>query len=199
MHDVVLDSVFDVACAVLADKQPLRVSLILGEKEFSFSFAKEPALSVSLVLDLDPSRSGNDVFLGDAELLDLAQGGAIVVSAPRPSVAKPNGRKNRQVRFGRTSVSCTDPDENVFRARFGVLREDVEITVFVEGACIQQLILEITSIPATVFFHELAVRKFSLLVLVQSLQVRVSRSGVQIKAILLHVLAVIAFIARKSK
>src|SRR5260370_29263034 len=151
MHDVVLDSVFDVACAVLADKQPLRVSLILGEKEFSFSFAEEPALSVSLVLDLGHSRSGNAVFLGNAELLDLAQGGAIVVSAPRPSVTEPNGRKNRQVRFGWTSVSCTDPDENVFRARLCILSENVKIAVAVEGSCIDQLILEITSIPAAVF------------------------------------------------
>src|SRR5260370_41728476 len=147
MHDVVLDSVFDVACAVLADKQPLRVSLILGEKKFRFSFAEEPALSVSLVLDLDHCRSGNAVFLGNAELLDLAQGGAIVVSAPRPSVAEPDGRKNRQVRFGWTSVSCTDPDENVFRARLCILSENVKIAVVVENACVEQFILEITSVP----------------------------------------------------
>jgi hypothetical protein len=57
MNDVVVDSVFDVGCAILPCKQLPGVRFILGEEKFRFSFAEEPALSMGLVLDLDDCRS----------------------------------------------------------------------------------------------------------------------------------------------
>jgi len=57
MHDVVVDSVLDVGCAILPCKQLPGVRFILGEEKFRLSFAEEPALSMGLVLDLDDSRS----------------------------------------------------------------------------------------------------------------------------------------------
>jgi hypothetical protein len=55
MHDVIVDSIFNVGCAILASKQLPDVRFILGKKEFRFSFAKEPALSMGFVLDFDYS------------------------------------------------------------------------------------------------------------------------------------------------
>jgi hypothetical protein len=57
----------------------------------------------------------------------------------------------------------------------------------------------ISPIPAAVFFDEFAVRKPTLGILVQSLHVRVRRSRIQIEVILLHILTMVAFIARKAK
>jgi hypothetical protein len=53
--NIFVDAVLDVRCTILPAKQLSSVRLILGEKKFRFSFAEEPALSVSLVLDLDHS------------------------------------------------------------------------------------------------------------------------------------------------
>src|SRR6266403_2141112 len=50
-----------------------------------------------------------------------------------------------------------------------------------------------------VFFDEFSVWKFELGILVLSLHVRVRRSRIEIEVILLHVLAMISFIARKTK
>jgi hypothetical protein len=57
MNDVVVDSVFDVGCAILPPKQLSGVRFILGKEKFRLSFAEEPALSMGLVLNLDDSQS----------------------------------------------------------------------------------------------------------------------------------------------
>ena len=72
MNDVVVDSVLDVRCAILASKQLPGVRFILREEKFRFSFTEEPALSVGFVLYLDDSRSRYAVLLGNVELLDRA-------------------------------------------------------------------------------------------------------------------------------
>src|SRR5260221_1124198 len=153
MHDVVVDSVFNVRCAIVAANELSGLRVSLGEEKVRLSFAEEPALYVGLVIDLDYSRSRDAVFLENAELLDGAQRRAIVVSAPRPCVAEPNGRKKREVCFGWTSVGCGDLDQDVFGARLGVLGGDVEIAGFGEGPRVQQLILAIRAIPAAAFFR----------------------------------------------
>jgi hypothetical protein len=51
LHHAIVDSVFDVASAVLATKELLGVCFIFGEEEFGFPLANEPASSVSFVLD----------------------------------------------------------------------------------------------------------------------------------------------------
>ena len=45
MHDVVVDAVFDVRSAVLDTKQPLRIGLVLGEKQFWRAFTMQPAVA----------------------------------------------------------------------------------------------------------------------------------------------------------
>ena len=72
MNNVVVDSIFNVGCAILAAKQLPGVRFILGEEKFGLSFAEEPALSMGLVLYLDDSRTRYAVLLGNAELLDRA-------------------------------------------------------------------------------------------------------------------------------
>ena len=47
-----------------------------------------------------------------------------------------------------TSIGHADLDQDIFRALFGVFDEDVKVTVVVEDACVQQLILELISAPA---------------------------------------------------
>src|SRR6266478_9540457 len=107
------------------------------------------------------------------------------------------GRSDRSASAG--PVGYGDLDQDVFGARLGVLDEHIEIAVFGEGTGVQQLILEISAIPAAVFFDDFSVRKFKLGILVESLHVRVRGSRIEIEIILLHVLAMISFIARKAK
>src|SRR5262249_30539941 len=72
MHDIIVDSIFDVGCAILASKQLPGVGFILSKKKLRFSFAEEPAFSMGLVLYFDYSRSRYAVFLGNAESWDRA-------------------------------------------------------------------------------------------------------------------------------
>src|SRR6516164_4404338 len=165
MNDVVVDAVLDVGCAVLDTKELRSICLILGEQKFRFPFAKEPARPVRLMLDCNYSTPRFAIFVRNAEPVDCAQNGAIIVSAPRPCVAEPYGRKNGQVGFAWPSVRHGELDSDAFGACFGVFGGDIKIPVFVKDAGVEQLILEICSAPAWVFFHELAVRELSLRVL----------------------------------
>lgn len=148
-----------------------------------------PVVAMKVLMKIDEVAPVCIVLKFIEPAINLAHCGSIVVSAPRPRIAEPNGRKNRKVCSGWTSLGCDDPDQDVFGTALCIL---CEITVLVKSASVEQLILEIRSVPAAVFFHQPAVRKLSLWILVQSLHVGVRGSRIQIEVIFLDVLAVIS-------
>src|SRR5215467_145633 len=86
-----------------------------------------------------------------------------------------------------------DADQQVLRIGLGVLYKDVEISVVIEYASVDQFILELFPRPAPIRFNQIPIRKFALRVLIEILHVRVCRSTVQVKVIFLHIFTVIAF------
>ena len=78
---------------------------------------------------------------------------------------------------------------------FRVLHEHVEIAVPIEDARVDQLKLRVRLGPPAVFLDQARVGKFRLRIFVQHLHVGVRRRGVEIEVILLHVFAVVAFVA----
>src|SRR5215470_13514188 len=62
---------------------------------------------------------------------------------PRPGVAKPNGWNEMDGSRFRSVIVRGDTNEDVFRGRFGVLDDDIKITVFVETTRIEELKLRI--------------------------------------------------------
>src|SRR4029079_18720641 len=77
--------------------------------------------------------------------------------------------------------------------------EHVEVPVPLEGARVQQLVLEVGAAPAAAGDDEVAVGELALRVLVEVLQVRVRRRAVEVEPVLLDVLAVVALAVREAE
>src|SRR5687767_4690223 len=91
------------------------------------------------------------------------------------------------------AVEDADPDEEVFGGRLGVLDEDVEVTIVVKDAGVDQLVLWLRAAPRGVRRYEVVVGVRSVRVLVEVPHVRVRGGAVEVVVILLDVLAVVPF------
>ena len=110
----------------------------------------------------------------------------------RPVVAEPQGGQQVQLGLFRPPVEGGDLHQEVFRAAFGVLDEDVEIAVAVEDAGVQELILKLFPIASPVRLHQVGVREGRLGILVEELHVGVGRRAVEVEIVFFDVLAVVA-------
>src|SRR5262249_51624981 len=79
------------------------------------------------------------------------------------------------------------------------LDEDVKVTVLVEHARVEQLVLEFLTAPRAAGCDEVAVRVGGLGILVEVLHVRMGRRAVEVEVILLDVLAVVALAVGQSE
>jgi hypothetical protein len=120
------------------------------------------------------------------------EGRFCIAEAPRPGVSEPQRGEDVQRRRIRAAVRRRDADQRIVRASLRVLDKDVEITVIVEDARIEQLILHLAAAAAPVGLDQVFVRKRALRVLVEPLHVGVGRRGIEVEVVLLHVLAVVA-------
>ncbi len=99
----------------------------------------------------------------------------------------------------RSTVDGRDPHQDVFRAVFGVLDEDIEISVAIENAGIEEFIFHVVLGTASVRLYQIGVGIRCLRVLVEVLHVGVCRRAVEVEVILFHILAVIALAVGQSK
>jgi hypothetical protein len=123
----------------------------------------------------------------------------IMMTAPRPCVAKPDCRQHPESSSFRTPVFDADPDKNIFYVRLGIFDENIEVTVLVEYAGVEQFVFELTFVAPSVFLQEFCVRKSGLRILVEVLHVGVRGRAVEVKVGFLNVFAVIPFFTRQSK
>jgi len=96
-------------------------------------------------------------------------------------------------------VARYDAYMNFFGRRHGIADLDVPIAVLIENTRIQKTERGIGAGPPSVFFHKQAVRILRLGVFVEIAKVAVARRGVQVKIIFLHVLALVALVARQPE
>ena len=183
-HDVVVDAVLDVRGGVRASGEAGFVGLVAGEQQLARALADQvPGAQVGVLAD---DRSG------------APPGGALLQPRPRPvrrlppGVAEPEVGQHPQLGRLRAPVDHADPDQHLFRRRFGVLDEDVEVAVPVEDPGVEQLVLHLLAAAGAVHTDQVGVGEGILRVLVQHLQVGAGRGGVEVEVVLLHVLAVIA-------
>ena len=92
----------------------------------------------------------------------------------------------------RTAVVNADLDQEVFGGFLGILHEDVEISILIEHAGVEQFVLEFVPAPPSACVDQVVVRVGGLRILVEVLHVRVGRRAVEVEVVLLDVLAVIA-------
>ncbi len=91
------------------------------------------------------------------------------------------------------AVVHADPHDDVVRALLGVLDRDIEITVVLEHAGVEDLVFGITEAAAGVFRHQVVVGEGGLRVLVEHAHVRMAGNAIEVEVQLLDVLAVVAF------
>ncbi len=87
------------------------------------------------------------------------------------------------------AVVHADPHDDVVRALLGVLDRDIEITVVLEHAGVEDLVFGITEAAAGVFRHQVVVGEGGLRVLVEHAHVRMAGNAIEVEVQLLDVLA----------
>ena len=121
----------------------------------------------------------------------LAQRRLRLIRVPGPGIAEPERRQDTKPGRFRPAIVHGDADEDVFRALLRVFHEHVEVPVVVEGAGIEQLVLELVPRSAPVRVDQVPVGILPLRVLVEILHVRVRGRAVDVEVVLLDVFAVI--------
>ncbi len=189
VHDVIVDAILHVRGAAAHAEQAFRVRLILCEEKFWLPL--EDALAQLGMGDRDDGAG--------VVRRRLPQHGPGRRRRTGPRVAEPQRRQ--QVQRGRlgAAIAHGDLDQDVFRRGLGVLHEDVEVAVVLKYTRIHQFEFRVSFATALVFFRHLAVGKLSLRIFVQILHVRMRWRAIKVEVVFLHVLAVIAFVARQSK
>ena len=191
VHHEVVDAVLDARSDVLAAPQPGGVGLVLREEEGRRAPAQEPAPDVARVVDLD----GQSAF----HRLGRPEARPALVDAPGPGVAEP--QRGQEVERGGlgAAVDGGHPHQDVFRRGLGVLDDHVEVPVLVEQAGLDQLVLELAAVPASVLLEEPAVGELGLRVLVDVPHVAVARGVVDVEVVLLAVLPVVSLVAGQAE
>ena len=128
-----------------------------------------------------------------------AQRRAGPVLSPAPGVAEPEGGQDLHLGGFRAAVRHLDADAEVLHVRLRVLDEHVEIAVMLEDAGIDQLELAACASAAAVLLHQPGVGELRLRILVEVFHVRMRGRGVEVIVELLHVLAVVPFLAREPE
>src|SRR5713226_2953083 len=188
--DVVVDTVLGVRRPRMP-VEALGIRFIFGEEGLGGILAMEPEVAGFRMLECE----GADLA-GSVDLFYDRLGLALI---PGPGIAVPNCRQKMYARRFGAAIVRSDSNKDVFRGGLGILNDDIEIAVFVEDAGIEQLKLGIFFRMAPVFFQQLSIGKGTLRIFVKKLHVRVRRRAVKVEVILLHVLAVIAFITSKAE
>ena len=90
------------------------------------------------------------------------------------------------------AVAHADSDEDIVRRGLGVLYEDIEISIVIEHAGIDQFVLWVSPAALVIRSNKIVVRIGLLRVFVEAFHVRVGRRGIEVEVVLLHILPVIA-------
>src|SRR5580698_1706116 len=131
--------------------------------------------------------------------IDFTEFRTDTVSVPRPSIAKPSRRQHPYRSRFRATVRDRYFDEHVLNVSLGILDENIEIAVPVEYAGIEQLVFCLALAAATVFLHQVCVRKRGLGVLIEVFHVGMGRRVIEVEVVLFYVFAVVSLFAGQAK
>ena len=183
-RDEVVDAVLDVGGRVGRAEDASVVRLVLGEEQGRAALAMQVVGS-----ELGIGR-GDDAVAGRRGL-DF-QGRPGRVRPPAPDVAAP--QRGQEMKRGRVraAIADADLDQDVGRPLLGVFDEDIEVTVAVEDAGVDQLVLHVLAATGTIGVDQVAVGIGLLRIFVEELHVRMGGRAIEVEVVLLHILAVIA-------
>src|ERR1700750_2500092 len=92
-----------------------------------------------------------------------------------------------------------DLEQDVVRRLLGIFDENVKIAIFIEDACIQQLIFHVVPVTSLVRLDQIIVRIRRLRILVQILHVGMRGRTVEVEVVLLYVFSVVALAIRQAE
>ena len=175
--------------------------LVVGEEELARSFRPgrrpvQPTESQS-VIDRDrgvdrrarvvgPEAQAPPVIPADHDLRFR-----LPLAPPGPGVAKPERRDHMERSRVGPAIAGRDSDDDVLSVGLRILDVDVEIAVLIKDAGVDQLVLRPLPLPALVLRHEIRVGEGPLRILVEKMHGRVGRRVVDVKEVILQVLAVV--------
>ena len=86
---------------------------------------------------------------------------------PRPGIPEPQLRQDMDLGVLRAAVMDGDEQQQVVNRRLGIFDEDIEVTVIVEEAGLEQFELGLLPGASLIFFHEPTIGEFSVRILVE--------------------------------
>src|SRR5215469_2366735 len=190
LNNVVIDAILNVGRSVWYGENPFFVGFVLRKQEFFGPLAEEKVAAEIRMLCMNCRRN---------RCGSLSHGWLDSARHPRPGVAIPQCRKQPQAGILPTAIVDTDANEDIFGPSFGVLDENIEVAIAIEDTGIDEFVFSFASGALLVRNDDVLVGKALLRVLVQVLHVRVRGRAVDVKVVVLHVLAMIAFAIRKSE
>src|SRR5271156_4370356 len=191
IDNIAVERVFHERSRAFRIKQPLHIGFVFGEKRFGSSLDQQPAFTVV--------KLGQFEELGAVDRIDRRNLWPFVLISPVPAISKPNRREQMQAGRIGSAIPGGNANQNILEIRFGILHENVEVTVVPKDSGIDQLVLGVFAGSLAVFNQKLLVWKFALWVFVHIFQVRAGRRSIKVVVILFYILAVIPFPVVKPK
>src|SRR5216684_2723598 len=176
---------------VLPTIQSLIVRFVFGEQQPRLAGAKQPSFAILPMIQFGAQASwhaGSNSHRGTARVL-----------TPRPGIAKPQGRQQVQLSALRPAIYRGDANQDIFDIGLRVFHKYVKVAVLLEHSGIEQLKFRLLLAPAPIFLQQPRIRKLPLWVLVEHAHVAVRWRRIQVKILLLDVLAVVSFVARQAE
>src|ERR1700677_482431 len=180
MDDIFVERVLKIALGWQA-KKARTICFIIAKQQRWLSGTIEAETANPGVFDFDHAILCREARLGAMEI-------------PRPDVAETKLRQ--QDKFGRFRAAIVhgDEHENLIRRGFGVFYKDVEITVFIEDARVQQLKFRLVRATSAIFIYQPRVGNLTLRIFVEHLEVGMRRQSIEVIINLFYVLPVITLV-----
>jgi hypothetical protein len=180
-HEIVVDTVLDVASPVGRAEDAFVVGLVVGHQEFGCAFADEAVRTELGVFGFEDREgrfravslpaAGARAWRRRRERADTGTG--LVIGQRPPGVTKPKRRQYVQDRRLGTTVPGCHPYQEILRRLLCVFDEHVEVAILVEDPGIDELVLLLVTATSGVSANEIVVGEGRLRILVQILHVRV--------------------------
>src|SRR5437899_11975876 len=138
-------------------------------------------------------------MLGDQLRVRRSNDWDAVIAAPCPRVAEPERRQDGDLLPVGSGVVHSDPGQYVVSSRLRVVGCDLRVPVAVKAARIEELVLGLRAAAAPILLDPPGIRERVLWVQVAPAHPGVGGSGVEVKPVLLGVLAVVALVPGQAE
>src|SRR5208283_2637215 len=187
MNQPFVKGILHIGSAAAIIENPGVVGFVFGEQELRLPRAQQPAFAVLPMLQF--RANGSRCVRG------LADNGTPQILAPGPGIPEPQGWQEMQRRQFRPAIDRRYFYKDIFDITLRVFHEDIEITVSLKNAGVQQFKLWCVAPPPLILLQQLSIGKLCLGIFVKHAHVTVRGCGIEVEVVLLYIFAVISLLA----